>query len=509
MWKKTLMYNLIILNLLINYTSIRDMKLYFNDNTDCYILISKTGKISFRGQNNDILWEKQLDKPLISTNINIKAIDFNQLNVLPGDEGRLYIINTDQNIFDILNTTIKDIVLNSPTTLPWLKKKVFVGTTRKKVMYINMKNGLITYDENRFILNSQTTDLEFNHRKFILTRSDYIVELRNMLKDNLIEWNATVSQLEVTSMDNKLQYSKDGLSPIDWNILEINQKEYQYIYKYDQSTGTFIKMSLDIYNEYKKDANDFPLFTYSDNNAVLYSNTNYFNPIILISLFIIFLMLISLLLQKTGWLNSLRNNVNNINEVNEVKPKLKKTHLVIIKKKSLIQNRNKNDEIEKDNTSQLSTKSAMNKSIDEMHRRFSQTISPHISLSLSLIHKDSAPVNYDKQKQLNKIVKEIETTSNNGNDEQLAPHITYQMKKIEKPNSIEKPKSAPPLHSNQYSSANKGLPLLSRKTSETLSMPKRKYRPSHSHSLRLPWHWQPALRDVALLSSSSGQYGPM
>ena len=52
--------------------------------------------------------------PLIETKINVKNINFNSINILPGEDGELYLINPANTQYERLNVSISKIVNSSP-----------------------------------------------------------------------------------------------------------------------------------------------------------------------------------------------------------------------------------------------------------------------------------------------------------------------------------------------------------------------------------------------------------
>ena len=98
-----------------------------NENIFSEIILnfSKNGTITSFGIDYDLLWKCELDRPLIQTHINVKQIDFDKDNVLPGEDGKLYLINSKKEIFLPLNYTIPQLVSESPIALSQYKNGIF------------------------------------------------------------------------------------------------------------------------------------------------------------------------------------------------------------------------------------------------------------------------------------------------------------------------------------------------------------------------------------------------
>ena len=94
-------------------------------------MISKDGVITMKNQGKTI-WEYSLHKPVVETKINVKNLNFEEENILPGEDGNLYLINSKKEKFTLLNYTIKDIVNNEILTFEKEKKNFF---TKKKIIH--------------------------------------------------------------------------------------------------------------------------------------------------------------------------------------------------------------------------------------------------------------------------------------------------------------------------------------------------------------------------------------
>ena len=75
-----------------------------------YLLFEKDGTFSLRDQHFSILWKSNLNQSLVSTNILVNNLNFNKRNLLPGDNGKLYLINTKQDEYEMMNITISDVI---------------------------------------------------------------------------------------------------------------------------------------------------------------------------------------------------------------------------------------------------------------------------------------------------------------------------------------------------------------------------------------------------------------
>ena len=64
--------------------------------------------------------------------LNVKNLNFEEENILPGEDGNLYLINSKKEKFTLLNYTIKDIVNNEILTFEKEKKNFF---TKKKIIH--------------------------------------------------------------------------------------------------------------------------------------------------------------------------------------------------------------------------------------------------------------------------------------------------------------------------------------------------------------------------------------
>ena len=143
-----------------------------------YILIHQNGTI------NSILddieqWSFYLGSPLIQTKINVKNINFNSINILPGEDGELYLINPKNTHFERLNITVPLIVEASPFT------------------------SSVLGDNKMFIGNKKISKRVINQNKMNVITTDYKLKLVNKM-DNSILWDITIMDV---SIEKEVKYS--------------------------------------------------------------------------------------------------------------------------------------------------------------------------------------------------------------------------------------------------------------------------------------------------------------
>ena len=162
-----------------------------NENIFSEIILnfSKNGTITSFGIDYDLLWKCELDRPLIQTHINVKQIDFDKDNVLPGEDGKLYLINSKKEIFLPLNYTIPQLVSESPIALSQYKNGIFYGTKRKQKIWLDVSKGIISYSNPHI-----TKAYSQNDHIIEIDRIDYLFELR--INDDIIFWNITSSEFD-------------------------------------------------------------------------------------------------------------------------------------------------------------------------------------------------------------------------------------------------------------------------------------------------------------------------
>ena len=60
-----------------------------------YLMLSIDGTITLLNDSTP-LWHSTLSRPLIETKINVKTLNFNEENILPGEDAKLYLINSQK-----------------------------------------------------------------------------------------------------------------------------------------------------------------------------------------------------------------------------------------------------------------------------------------------------------------------------------------------------------------------------------------------------------------------------
>ena len=171
-----------------------------------YLMLSIDGTITLL--NNSIpLWHSSLSRPLIETKINVKTLNFNEENILPGEDAKLYLINSQKDQFTLLNFTISEMVTSKKLIETYsTKEKYFIGKRIKTYFIYDLLTGKDIFTND----NSNSSHLLF------FTRNDYILYYKH--NDSVLYWNATQSTFDIsTNIKNNV---KEEITEQDRKVYE-------------------------------------------------------------------------------------------------------------------------------------------------------------------------------------------------------------------------------------------------------------------------------------------------
>ena len=195
-----------------------------NNESNLFLMFNKNGTINtFNELTKTIIWTLCLDKPLTQRKINVKYIDFDEDNILPGEDGKLYLVNSKDEMYMLLNYTIKDLVnTSSSIVLPQFPKGIVNGKKYTETLWIDV------YEGNIVSINNSNSNITYDN-VIEINRIDYLLELKT--HNDIVLWNITLSEIEFNSMHNK----NDNINVIIDNDLysEYDMNDILYIYYYN------------------------------------------------------------------------------------------------------------------------------------------------------------------------------------------------------------------------------------------------------------------------------------
>ena len=390
----------------------------FETQNQIYLMISKDGVITMKNQGKTI-WEYSLHKPVVETKINVKNLNFEEENILPGEDGNLYLINSKKEKFTLLNYTIKDIVNNEILTFEKEKKNFF---TKKKIIH----SFGIDFFSGKKISNPEKQ----NHNVIFFKEIKY--GLQYNYNESLSFWNASLTTFDIStnqiSFQDLIHLPTGGMvsrGKGGYEEFNENNSNFFYIFKFFPSTNKFIEIITSTPNDKQMYQGKHFSSTTQNLNLSNYLYSFSFRFYINVIMFLLSAMITSSLLFA---ISNIKNNENNNHNLllpkNENFQKISSFPLISkYSYKSIIE-----DSYSDKNYSNLSTISLMNKSFDDYPIKSCHTF--HHSIGYLSSHKNSAPEIESKK------FEEDEKLRQNTNsfvyyEEQLAPNKSYKMNKID------------------------------------------------------------------------------
>ena len=196
-----------------------------------YLLFEKDGTFSLRDQQFSILWKSNLNQSLVSTNILVNNLNFDERNLLPGDNGKLYLINTKKDEYEMMNITISD-VINSTSFYSGLGYGEFFGKIKTTFYVVNLENGEVLPFEIERIMK------EVNDGTIVIQRTEYFLQLKQYSGELI--WEASLSEIDIKRQKNEINEKFQKFS----NFV----KQYEngmYLFKYDKNNKIVTKQIFD------------------------------------------------------------------------------------------------------------------------------------------------------------------------------------------------------------------------------------------------------------------------
>ena len=353
--------------------------------------------------------------PLIETKINVKNINFNSINILPGEDGELYLINPANTQYERLNVSISKIVNSSPYISYVLgSNKVFIGKEQSNKIVLDINTGLkVSTFLNR-------TDV------ISLNKVDYKLQLINKIEGKIL-WDITKSQITFDNEEKYDNYSKYFSFQNDYEIMKENKEKGISVYKIEGGRIINLERVLEISNSSDKDNYSIQgeNFRIKDGLDKLFIYTVK-GKILLGIIILVLIFIIRGNIHKERQIISQENKEESINKNEKQKENILHTSI--------------------ENISQLSTKSVMSSDFDNKNMSLSDRSSsmrnfryyfythkfsaPEIKSEMELFFpKDSLNIFHRESEPLSKLSKDYCKLSLNDQDELLSPFKIYRMEK--------------------------------------------------------------------------------
>ena len=418
-----------------------------------YLMLSIDGTITLLNDSTP-LWHSTLSRPLIETKINVKTLNFNEENILPGEDAKLYLINSQKEQFTLLNYTISEMVNNKKLIETFsTKDKFFIGKKIKTYFIYDLQSGKDIFSTN----NSNSSQFLF------FTRNDYV--LYYMHNDSVLFWNATQSTFDIST--NIKNGENEEITDKDKAIYESNKNKCYYFYKLNKSNGNFVLLSDSSSNMFNYDINTYQL------------NQSSFSFRFYLTVLIFILSVVT----TSSILYSISNKTQSQTDTkSELLPKVSSSPILSYKK---------TDSSNSSDISNISTISLMNKSFDDYPIKQNRTFNR--SIGCFAAHKNSAPEIERKHINTNKSKNSYEDDYYDYYDEQLASNKEYKMNPIDS-TSPKKEQCATSIRTYLSSS---------RKQSESVFINKKKFKASEAELHLLKELSERYLNDKSKSSSDS------
>ena len=197
------------------------------DRNNDYLLFERNGTISLLDHNYKTKWKTSLNHKLIETKINVQYVNFEESNVLPGENGVLYLIDSKEEKYKMLNYSIPELVRQSPIVIESLSKDIFYGKSKSNFFEIDLSNGEIRpFHVDRFVT-------EKNDGIVLVKQIDYLLQLLNQ-EANIVIWEAYLCEINVKGENKEIN-----------NALVNEFKDVAYLFKYDTNSKIVTKIVSD------------------------------------------------------------------------------------------------------------------------------------------------------------------------------------------------------------------------------------------------------------------------
>lgn len=353
--------------------------------------------------------------PLIETKINVKNINFNSINILPGEDGELYLINPANTQYERLNVSISKIVNSSPYISYVLgSNMVFIGKEQSNKIVLDINTG---FKVSTFL---NRTDV------ISLNKVDYKLQLINKIEGKIL-WDITKTQITFDNEEKYDNYSKYFSFQNDYEIMKENKEKGISVYKIEGGRIINLERVLEISNSSDKDNYSIQgeNFRIKDGLDKLFIYTVK-GKILLGIIILVFIFIIRGNIHKERQIISQENKEESLNEDEKQKENILHTSIESI--------------------SQLSTKSVMSSDFDNKNMSLSDRSSsmrnfryyfythkfsaPEIKSEMELFFsKDSLNIFHRESEPLSKLSKDYCNLSLNDQDELLSPFKIYRMEK--------------------------------------------------------------------------------
>ena len=185
------------------------------------------------------IWETSLGDNLTRTVIYNKNIIYENKALIPM-EGKLYIYNNNSNEqFQEFTISIPKLLSRVPFSLGFMRGYYFTGSTTRKVSHVDMRNGYM----HLFVNNNINT---VNHFVTVY-RTDYTLVCVHK-ESNVDMWKATVSEIELVTYGNVVQYVISSNSNMNSNNnVNVNDDDgVNSVFYYNNSTNAVVKVVDDV-----------------------------------------------------------------------------------------------------------------------------------------------------------------------------------------------------------------------------------------------------------------------
>ena len=183
------------------------------------------------------IWETSLGDNLTRTVIYNKNIIYENKALIPM-EGKLYIYNNNSNEqFQEFTISIPKLLSRVPFSLGFMRGYYFTGSTTRKVSHVDMRNGYM----HLFVNNNINT---LNHFVTVY-RTDYTLVCVHK-ESNVDMWKATVSEIELVTYGNVVQYVISSNSNMNGNNNVNDDDGVNSVFYYNNSTNVVVKVGDDV-----------------------------------------------------------------------------------------------------------------------------------------------------------------------------------------------------------------------------------------------------------------------
>lgn len=182
------------------------------------------------------IWETSLGDNLTRTVIYNKNIIYENKALIPM-EGKLYIYNNNSNEqFQEFTISIQKLLSRVPFSLGFMRGYYFTGRITRNVSHVDMRNGYM----HLFINNNTNTLTHF----VTAYRTDYTLICVHK-ESNVDMWKATVSEIELVTYGNVVQYVINSNSNNNVN----DDDGVNSVFYYNNNTNAVVKVGDDVKRE--------------------------------------------------------------------------------------------------------------------------------------------------------------------------------------------------------------------------------------------------------------------